>query len=71
MDWIEIGPDDATSTRIASLAEQIAHHSHLYYNEATPEITDAEFDALWDELKALTPNTLNCAVWAPLFHLVQ
>ena len=53
MGWIEIGPDDATSTRIASLAERIAHHSHLYYNEATPEITDAEFDALWDELKSL------------------
>ena len=26
------------------LAEQIAHHSHLYYNEASPEITDTEFD---------------------------
>ena len=22
----------------------------------TPEITDAEFDALWDELKQLDPN---------------
>jgi len=54
--WIEFGPDDATTARIEALAEQIAHHSHLYYNEATPEISDAEFDALWDELKTLDPN---------------
>ena len=53
MGWIEFGHDDATSARIAALAEQIAHHSHLYYNLATPEISDAEFDALWDELKSL------------------
>ncbi|MCS5556344.1 MAG: hypothetical protein NZ778_07595, partial [Arenicellales bacterium] len=38
------------------LAEQIAHHSHLYYNEASPEITDAEFDELWDELCGLAPE---------------
>ena len=53
MGWIEFGPDDVTTARIAVLAEQIAHHSHLYYNEAAPEISDAEFDALWDELKSL------------------
>ncbi len=56
MGWIEFGPDDATTARIEALAEQIAHHSHLYYNEATPEISDAEFDALWDELKSLSPE---------------
>ncbi len=56
MGWIEFGPDDATAARIEGLAEQIAHHSHLYYNEATPEISDAEFDALWDELKSLDPD---------------
>ena len=56
MGWIEFGHDDATSARIVALAEQIAHHSHLYYNEATPEISDAEFDSLWDELKSLDPD---------------
>ena len=56
MDWIEFGHDDATTARIAALAEQIAHHSHLYYNEAAPEISDTEFDALWDELKSLAPE---------------
>ena len=42
--------------RIASLAEQIERHSDLYYNKAKPEITDAEYDALWDELKDLSPD---------------
>ena len=56
MGWIEFGPDDATTARIVALAEQIAHHSHLYYNEATPEISDAEFDTLWNELKSLDPD---------------
>ena len=46
---------EADEARIASLAEQIAHHSHLYYNLAQPEISDAEFDRLWEELKALDP----------------
>ena len=40
----------------AWLAEQIAYHSDLYYNQAQSEISDAEFDTLWDELKALDPQ---------------
>ena len=42
--------------RIEWLAQQIAHHSNLYYNLAKPELSDAEFDRLWDELKRLEPN---------------
>jgi DNA ligase (NAD+) len=38
------------------LAEQIAYHSDLYYNQARNEISDAEFDVLWDELKQLEPD---------------
>tara|TARA_Y100001970_G_scaffold293768_1_gene442999 strand:- start:13958 stop:16003 length:2046 start_codon:yes stop_codon:yes gene_type:complete len=41
------------SARIAQLAELISHHSNLYYNHAAPEISDAEFDSLWNELKQL------------------
>lgn len=47
---------DAREARVAFLAEQIAHHSHLYYNLAQPELSDAEFDRLWDELKQLDPE---------------
>ena len=50
------GKTDDSPERISHLAEQIAHHSNLYYNLAQPEISDAEFDALWDELKALDPK---------------
>ena len=32
------------------LAGLIAYHSHLYYNEANPELTDVEFDEIWDEM---------------------
>ena len=46
--------DDAS--RIAWLAEEIARHSDLYYNAAAPEISDAAFDALWDELKQRAPD---------------
>lgn len=42
--------------RISWLASEIARHSHLYYVEASPEVSDAEFDRLWDELKALSPD---------------
>ncbi len=35
---------------------QITHHSELYYNHSAPEISDAEFDLLWDELKQLDPD---------------
>jgi len=47
---------DGSSARIEYLAEQIAYHSELYYNHSAPEISDAEFDALWDELKQLDPE---------------
>ncbi len=47
---------ESSGERIDELARLIAHHSHLYYNEAAPEISDAEFDEMWDELKRLDPN---------------
>ena len=46
----------AGEDRIKYLADAVRYHRELYYNHSAPEISDAEFDALWDELKQLDPN---------------
>jgi len=39
--------------RIAELRERIHHHDYLYYVEARPEVSDAEYDRLMRELSEL------------------
>ena len=39
--------------QIEALREDIRHHEHLYYVLDTPEISDAEYDARMNRLKAL------------------
>ncbi|HWI19321.1 MAG TPA: NAD-dependent DNA ligase LigA [Vicinamibacterales bacterium] len=39
--------------RVQHLRNEIRRHEELYYVQAAPEISDAEFDALMNELKAL------------------
>ena len=39
--------------RIAELCEQIRYHDRKYYVEASPEISDLEYDRLMTELKKL------------------
>jgi DNA ligase (NAD+) len=46
----------AGAERIQHLADAVRYHRELYYNHAAPEISDVEFDALWDELKQLDPD---------------
>ena len=46
----------AELSRIADLAKAISYHRELYYNHSAPEISDADFDALWDELVSLDPE---------------
>ncbi len=41
--------------RVAKLEEQVRYHQDRYYNDQ-PEIDDAEFDKLWDELRRLDPE---------------
>jgi DNA ligase (NAD+) len=47
-----MAPDRARK-RAAQLRREIERHNRLYYNEATPEIPDAEYDRLFQELLAL------------------
>lgn len=49
-------PDTAgRQARAVELEALVKRHQDLYYN-GQPEISDAEFDALWDELKGLEPE---------------
>ncbi|MGC8628018.1 MAG: NAD-dependent DNA ligase LigA [Acidimicrobiales bacterium] len=45
--------DDALAARAAELRELIAYHNRRYYELDEPEVSDAEFDALMDELSAI------------------
>lgn len=42
-----------TAERVAWLRETLNHHSHLYHTLDQPEIPDAEYDALFNELISL------------------
>jgi DNA ligase (NAD+) len=47
-------PDSSSDEqRIAELRAELRHHEDLYYVRDKPEITDAEYDALFNELKQL------------------
>lgn len=41
------------AARIEKLRREIEHHSYLYYAQDAPEISDAAFDSLMNELRAL------------------
>jgi DNA ligase (NAD+) len=43
----------SVSQKIEALREKLRRHEHLYYVLDSPEITDAEYDAMMRELKAL------------------
>ena len=45
--------DAGTSKKIEKLREELRHHEHLYYVLDKPAISDAEYDALMNQLKEL------------------
>jgi DNA ligase (NAD+) len=49
--------------RVEQLRRKIERHSYLYYVLDTPEISDAAFDALFDELRSL--EEAHPELWAP------
>jgi DNA ligase (NAD+) len=46
-------PPTATATRHAELVALIRYHNQRYFAEDAPEISDADYDVLFNELKAL------------------
>jgi len=47
------GPDEKTLEKIRRLRDEINRHNHAYYIQDSPEVSDAEYDRLFDELVAL------------------
>jgi len=43
----------SVASEIEQLREKVRYHSHLYYVANAPEVSDAEFDAMYRELEAL------------------
>ncbi|MBK7642323.1 MAG: NAD-dependent DNA ligase LigA [Planctomycetes bacterium] len=69
-----MSPQKSVEKRIAELRSEIRRHDRLYYVESRPELSDAEYDALFSELKRLeldhpalvTPDSPTQRVGAPL-----
>ena len=49
----EAKTNSGDALKIQQLSQQLNHHSRLYYQDAAPEVSDAEFDNLLDQLKKL------------------
>jgi len=47
--------------RVAELRQLVNHHNHLYYTQAEPEISDADYDRLFRELGDLEKQNPNLA----------
>ena len=44
---------DLIADRVATLRAELQRHAHLYYTLDTPQIPDAEYDRLFEELRAI------------------
>lgn len=52
-DLFSFAPAPSPEKRIRELRKQLRHHNELYYQQAQPEISDAEYDGLYRELEDL------------------
>ena len=52
-----INPQDFTKNNIAELEGVIRYHQRLYYDLNEPEISDQSFDALWERLIEIAPDS--------------
>lgn len=52
-DLFSFAGSKSPEARIRELRETIRHHDELYYNQAAPEISDADYDKLYRELEDL------------------
>ena len=48
-----------TADKIKELVQTLNRHRHAYYNLNTPEISDAEYDRMYDQLKKLEEEQQN------------
>ncbi|MDP0965407.1 hypothetical protein Q6264_31695, partial [Klebsiella pneumoniae] len=48
-----MSPNADAVRRAAELRDQLNHHAHRYYVLDAPEIPDAEYDKLFQQLQAL------------------
>ena len=48
--------EDQANQRVLDLRHQLEYHNYRYYILDDPQVTDAEYDALFRELKALETN---------------
>ena len=46
-----------TAKQVSELEAKIRFHQRLYYDLNEPEISDADFDILWEQLKELAPDS--------------
>jgi DNA ligase (NAD+) len=49
------------ATRMVQLASELDRHNNLYYQDAQPEVSDAEYDKLYRELEELEKSTPDLA----------
>ena len=51
----------SVQSEIQQLREKVRHHAHLYYVANAPEVSDAEYDAMYRELELLeTKHHISC-----------